>query len=278
MTFASLEGATRRLSRPGPRRPLLHPAAAGRAPTASARRDAFGELEPQRPRTWGRPGSRRSGCNTCPRRRACCPRRVARVPDDGLSLVGFLRAVLAQRFERVGHLEDVKLKLVRRVAGGVVEGVGHPLDAVLEEALGAAVDLLVEVIGVEGLEMAIPGLSQRRFHRQAESGSIPASFPRCGSGTAASSVSISAGASPEPVVAAGVVTVAAAGVLAGEVFTIPGLLAAIGGAISPAAPCNQAIAAVHPLRPCLPYICKMKSPTIRTCYRNGDDAGFGARK
>src|SRR5208337_4434826 len=72
---------------------------------------------------------------------------------DDLGLVGFLRSVLAQGLERVGHLEDVKLQLVRRVAGGVVEGVRHALDPVLEEALGAAVDLLVEVVGVEGFDV-----------------------------------------------------------------------------------------------------------------------------
>ena len=74
---------------------------------------------------------------------------------DGLRLVGLLGAVLAQGLEGVGHLEDIKLDLVRRVAGGVVEGIGHPLHAVLEEALGAAVDFLVEVVGVEGLDVLL---------------------------------------------------------------------------------------------------------------------------
>ena len=72
---------------------------------------------------------------------------------NDLGLIGFLRSVLAQGLERVGHLEDVKLQLVGRVAGGVIEGVGHALDPVLEEALGAAVDLLVEVVGVEGFDV-----------------------------------------------------------------------------------------------------------------------------
>ena len=92
---------------------------------------------------------------------------VALVADrHGLELVRLLRAVLAQRLERIGHLEDVELELVRRVAGRVIEGVGHPLDAILDEALGAAVDLLVEVVGVERLEVVLARLADGPFRRQ----------------------------------------------------------------------------------------------------------------
>ena len=48
----------------------------------------------------------------------------------------------------------------------MIEGVGHPLDAVLDEALGAAVDLLVEVVGVEGLEVLLARLADGPLGRQ----------------------------------------------------------------------------------------------------------------
>ena len=67
--------------------------------------------------------------------------------------LGLLRAELAQRLERVAHLEDVELDLVRVVADGVVKCISHPLHVVLDEALGAAVDLLEEVLGVERLQV-----------------------------------------------------------------------------------------------------------------------------
>ncbi len=93
---------------------------------------------------------------------------VALIADrDSFELVRFLRAVLAQRLEGIGHLEDVKLKLVRRVARRVIKGVGHSLDSILDEALGTAVDLLVKVVGVERFQVAFTRLANGPFGRQA---------------------------------------------------------------------------------------------------------------
>ena len=92
---------------------------------------------------------------------------VALVADrDGLGLVGLFRAVLAKGFQRVGHLEDIKLKLVRGVARRVIEGIGHALDPILDEALGTAVDFLVEVVGVKGLDVVFARLADGPFGRE----------------------------------------------------------------------------------------------------------------
>ena len=128
---------------------------------------------------------------------------VALVADRRRSeLFRFLRAVLAQCLERIGHLEDVELKLVRRVAGRVIEGVRHALDAVLDETLGAAVDLLVKVVGVERSPGGGLPICPRSIPAASPTAAACAASLRWGSGTAASSASISAGLSPLPVAAA----------------------------------------------------------------------------
>ncbi len=73
----------------------------------------------------------------------------------GVGLLGLLGVVLRLGPERLGvvELEDVDLDLVRVVADRVVGGIGHPIHVVLGEALGPAVDLLEEVLGVERLQV-----------------------------------------------------------------------------------------------------------------------------
>ena len=66
----------------------------------------------------------------------------------------------------------------------MVVGVGHPLHVILDEALGAAVDLLVEILGVEGLEMLATELGQDPASRQLRSGAASPARLRWGAGTA----------------------------------------------------------------------------------------------
>ena len=68
---------------------------------------------------------------------------------------GLLGVVLRLRPEWLGvvEFEDVDLDLVRLVADRVVGGVRHPVDIILGEALGPAVDLLEQVVGVERLQV-----------------------------------------------------------------------------------------------------------------------------